>query len=61
MTGIRNETWQISIFNNSDLDLNHIHLGSNPKLRLDISYPYSKFGVNRPKQTKVIKLVTVKL
>jgi len=21
-----------------------------PKLRLDVSYPYSKFGVNRPKQ-----------
>ena len=29
-------------------------MGSNPKLRLDLSYPYSKFGVNRPKQTKVI-------
>jgi len=28
---------------------------SNPKLRLDVSYPYSKFGVNRPKQTKVIE------
>jgi len=45
----------ISIFSNSDPDLDHIHLGSNPKLRLDISYPYSKFGVNRPKQTKVIE------
>jgi len=44
----------ISIFSNSDLDLNHIHLGSNLKLRLDVSYLYSKFGVNRPKQTKVI-------
>jgi len=45
----------ISIFSNSDLDLDHRHLGSNPKLPLDISYPYSKFGVNRAKQTKVIK------
>jgi len=43
----------ISIFSNSDLD--HRHLGSNPKLPLDISYLYSKFGVNRPKQTKVIE------
>jgi len=41
----------ISIFSNSDLDLDHRHLGSNPKLRLDVSYPYSKFCVNRPKQT----------
>jgi len=45
----------ISIFSYSDLDLDHIHLGSNPKLRLDVSFPYSKFGVNRPKQTKVIE------
>jgi len=45
----------ISIFNNSDLDLDRRHLGSNPKLRLDVSYLYSKFGVNRPKQTKVIE------
>ena len=45
----------ISIFSNSDLDLDHIHLGSNPKLCLDISYPYSKFGVNRPKLTYVIE------
>jgi len=43
------------IFSNSDLDLDHIHLDSNPKLRLDVSYPYSKFGVKRPKQTKVIE------
>jgi len=43
----------MSIFSNSDLD--HIHLDSNPKLRLDVSYPYSKFGVNRPKQTKVFE------
>jgi len=42
-------------FINSDLDLDHIHLGSNPKLRLDLSYPYTKFGVNRPKQTKVFE------
>ena len=35
-------------FRNSDLDLDHRHLGSNPKLRLDVSYPYSKFGVNKP-------------
>jgi len=40
-------------FSNSDLD--HRHLGSNPKLPLDISYLYSKFGVNKPKQTKVIE------
>jgi len=46
---------RISIFSNSDLDLDHRHLGSIPKLRLDVSYPYSKFGVNRPKQTKVIE------
>jgi len=45
----------ISIFSNSDIDLDHRHLGSNPKLRLDVSYPYTKFGVNRPKQTKVIE------
>jgi len=43
----------ISIFSYSDLD--HIHLGSNPKLRLDVSYPYTKFGVNRPKQIKAIE------
>jgi len=36
------------IFSNSDLDLDHRHLGINPKLRLDVSYPYSKFGVNKP-------------
>jgi len=48
------ENW-ISIFRNSDLDLDHRHLGSNPKLPLDISHPYSKFCVNRPKQTKVIE------
>jgi len=45
----------ISIFSNSDLDLDHIHLGSNSKLRLDVSYPYTKFGVNRPKHTKLIE------
>ena len=45
----------MSIFSNSDLDLDHRHLGSNPKLCLDGSFPYSKFGVNRPKQTKVIE------
>jgi len=38
-------------FSNNDIDLDHRHLGSNPTLRLDVSYPYSKFGVNRPKQT----------
>jgi len=42
-------------FSNNDLDLDHRHLGSNPKLRLDRSYPYIKFGVNRPKLTKVIE------
>jgi len=41
-------------FSNIDIDLDHRHLGSNPKLHLDVSYPYSKFGVNRPKQTKAI-------
>jgi len=51
-TKVMSGNW-ISIFSNSDLD--HRHLGSNPKLRLDISYPYSKFGVNRPQQTKVIE------
>jgi len=30
-------------------------MGSNLKLRLEVSYPYSKFGVNMPKQTKVIE------
>ena len=40
---------------NSDLDLDYIHQWSNPKLRLDVSYPYIKFSVNRPKQTKVIE------
>ena len=44
-----------SIFSNSDLDLDHIHMGSNPKLRLDVSNLYTKSGVNRPKQTKVIE------
>jgi len=45
----------ISIISNSDLELDHIHLDSNPKLRLDVRYPYTKFGVNKPKQTKVIE------
>jgi len=45
----------ISFFSTSDLDLDYRPLGSNPKRRLDVSYPYSKFGVNRPKQTKVIE------
>jgi len=45
----------IFIFSNSDLDLDHIHLGSNPKLHLDVSYPYSKLSVNRQKQTKVME------
>jgi len=39
----------------SKLVIDHRHLGSNPKLPLDVSCPYSKFGVNRPKQTKVIE------
>jgi len=38
-------------FSNNDLDLDHRHLGSDPKLRIDVSYLYTKFGVNRPKQT----------
>ena len=37
------------------IDLDHRYLGSNPKLRLGVSYPFNKFGVNRPKQTKVIE------
>ena len=49
------EEIMIFIFSNSDLDLDHRHQGSNSKLRLDVSYPYSKFGVNRPKQTEVIE------
>ena len=41
--------WKLNFFfSYSDLDLDHRHLGSNPKLRLDVSYPYSKFGVNKP-------------
>ena len=45
----------MSIFSNNDIDLDHRHLGSNPKLHLDVSYPFTKFGVNRPKQTEVIE------
>jgi len=45
----------MSIFSNSDLDIDHMHLGSNPKLHLYVSYPYTKIGVKRPKQTKVIE------
>ena len=45
----------ISIFSNSDHDLDHIHLGSNCKLCLDVSYPYTMFGVNRQKQTYVFE------
>jgi len=44
-----------SIFSYCDFDLNHRNLGSNPLLRLDVSYPNTKFGVNRPNQTKVIE------
>jgi len=29
-------------------------MGSNLKLRLDVSYPYTKFGVNMPKQLKLL-------
>jgi len=48
-------TWKVNFyFSNSDLGLDHRHLGSNSNLPLDINYPYSKFGVTRPKQTKVI-------
>jgi len=42
------------IFSNSDIDPDRRHLDSKLKLRLDVSYPYSKFGVNRSKQTNVI-------
>jgi len=45
----------MSIFSNSDLDLDYRDLGSNSKLHLDVSYPYSNFCVNKPKQTKVIE------
>ena len=45
----------IFTFSNGDLDLDHKHLSSNSKLLLDVSYPHTKFGVNRPKQTKVIE------
>ena len=41
----------ISIFRNSDLDIDL----SDPKLPLDVSYAYAKFGVNRPNQTQVIE------
>jgi len=48
--------WKLNFFfSNNDLDLDHRHLNSNPKLHLDVSYPYSKFDVNKPKQTKVIE------
>jgi len=33
----------------------HRPLSSNPKLGLKVSYPYTKFGVNMSKQTKVIE------
>jgi len=35
-------------------------MGSNPKLRLDVCsmYPYTKFGVNRPKQTKQNSIIS---
>ena len=49
------ETTEFLFVSDSDIDLDQRHLGSNPKLRLDVSYPYSKFGVNRPKQTEVIE------
>jgi len=39
---------------NNYLYLDHGHLSSNPKLGLDESYIFSKCGVKRPKQTKVI-------
>jgi len=42
-------------FSNSDIDFDHTHLGSNPKLRLDVSYPYTQLDVNRPKETNVIE------
>ena len=45
-------------FSYSVLDLDHRHLCSNPKLPLDESYPYSKFGVNRPEQSKVMERKT---
>jgi len=32
-----------SIFSNNDIHLDHRHLGSNPKMPLDISYPLTKF------------------
>ena len=44
--------WKLNFY---FFDFDQRHLGSNPKLPLDISYPYTKFGVNRPKQTQVIE------
>jgi len=38
---------------NSDLNLLHRHLCSNPKLCLDVNYPHKKFGFNWSKQTKL--------
>ena len=45
----------ISIFSNNDLVLDYRQLGSNLKLHLDVSYSYTKFGVNMSKQTKVFE------
>jgi len=45
----------ISNLKDSDLDLNHRHLGSNPNLPFNMSYPHTKFSVNRPKQTRMIE------
>ena len=41
VTEIRNERWQ---WRNIDA-----------VILVDVSYPYTKFGVNRPKQTEVMK------
>jgi len=49
---------RLSLTFNSDLDLDHRTLSSNPKLGLNVSYPYTKFCVNRPKLTKVIEKQT---
>ena len=42
------------LFGDIDLGLDHRHVSSNLRLHSDISNPYTKFGVNRSKQTQLI-------
>ena len=62
-----NERKRNFFFSYSDVDFDHKHLGSNPKLRLDVSYPYSKFGIVGQSKLKLLSgnwisiLVTVTL